>query len=99
MLNEELNIKSNQLANYLRSYGLRANDIVGIMLPRSLELIITILAVLKAGSCYIPIDPTYPEKRISYMLENSSSKVVITLNHLYDNIDFDKDVTIYGESV
>ena len=49
------------------------------MLPRSIEIPIAFLGVLKSGVCYIPIDPTYPEKRIEYMLDNSSSpKYLIT---------------------
>ena len=95
----ELNEKSNQLANYLRSKGIQPNYIIGIMLPRSLELMISILGVLKSGACYIPIDPTYPEKRIEYMLENSDAKYVITTNELYNNIDFENIISISSEEI
>ena len=95
----ELNEKSNQLANYLRCKNIQPNNIIGIMLPRSLELMIAILGVLKSGACYIPIDPTYPEKRIEYMLENSRAKYLITTNELYNNIDFDNKINISNEEI
>lgn len=95
----ELNEKSNQLANFLRSKNIQPNNIIGIMLPRSLELMISILGVLKSGACYIPIDPTYPEKRIEYMLENSRAKYLITTNELYNNIDFDNKINISNEDI
>ena len=62
---KELNEKSNSLANYLRSSGVTRNNIIGIMCKRSLELIVGILASLKCGCCYIPIDPSFPQERIS----------------------------------
>lgn len=85
---KELNDKANSIANYLKNNNLKANDIVALMLPRSLELIIAMLGVLKSGACYIPIDPTFPEKRIEYMLQNSNTKLLLTIDALYDNIDF-----------
>ena len=96
---KELNQKANQVANYLRHNNIKANDIIGIMLPRSLELMITILGVLKSGACYIPIDPTYPEKRIKYMLENSNSKLLITTNDLYNSTDFSNKICINSEEI
>ncbi len=81
-----LNEKANQLASYIRKMGIEPNDIVGIMLPRSFEVISTIIGVMKAGACYIPIDPTYPKERIQYMLEDSNAKILITNDELYNNI-------------
>lgn len=78
----QLNKKANSLANYLRNIGISNNSIVGIMLNRSFEMIISILAVLKAGGAYIPIDPEYPSERISYMLENSKSNFLISSSNL-----------------
>ena len=68
-------------------------------MPRSLELLIAILGVLKSGACYIPIDPTYPEKRIEYMLNNSKAKLLITCNELYDNLEFNNKVCINDEEI
>ncbi len=64
------------LAWYLRELKLNRNDIVGIMVNRSLELLISIIGVLKSGACYIPIDPNYPKDRTEYMLENSGCKLL-----------------------
>ena len=95
----ELNERANQLAWYLRKIGLKRNDIVSIMINRSLELLVSIIGVLKSGACYIPIDPNYPKDRIQYMLENSNSKILLADNYLYNTIDFDNkfivDLTNY----
>ena len=95
---KELNRKANQLARFLReNKKIKPNDIVGIMLPRSIELISTIIAVLKSGGCYIPIDPTYPEKRIEYMLENSSAKLLLANSKLNDTISFKDKIIVQFE--
>ena len=92
---KELNEKSNSLAYYLRNkMQIKRNDLVGIMLNRSLEMIIAILGVLKAGGAYIPIDPTYPENRINYMLNSSNSKLLLTNNNLIDKINFKNKLSI-----
>ncbi|MDO5555651.1 MAG: condensation domain-containing protein [Clostridia bacterium] len=91
---KELNEKANSLANYLRDKGIGRNDIVGIMVNRSLEMIVGIMAVLKSGGCYIPIDPAYPQDRIEYMLKNSQAKFVLTKQYLNDNISFDNIINI-----
>lgn len=96
---KELNEKSNQVANYIRNKNIKPNDIIGIMLPRSLELLISIIGVLKSGACYIPIDPTYPQKRIDYMLENSNAKLLITTNELYNNINFENKICITDKEI
>lgn len=95
---DELNKKANCLANYLRSLGITRNDIVGIMLPRSLELIIAMLAVLKAGGTYIPIDPMYPKDRTEYMLENSQAKFLLTFSKLGKNVNFKNSIAIELEN-
>ncbi|MBP3597342.1 MAG: amino acid adenylation domain-containing protein [Clostridia bacterium] len=79
---KELLEKSNSLANYLHHIGVQRNTTVGIMLPRCLELLVAILATLKAGACYVPIDPTFPESRIEYMLSNSNSSLLLTFDNL-----------------
>ena len=96
---KELNNRANQVANYLRNNGIKQNDIIGIMLPRSLELLISILGVLKSGACYIPIDPTYPEKRIEYMLSNSQAKMLITSDVLYNNTKFENKICINSDEI
>ena len=73
----QLNDQSDCLAGLLMEKGVLAGDIVAIRLERSVEMIITILGILKAGSAYMPIDPDYPDERINYMLKDSSAKILI----------------------
>ncbi len=73
-----LNKKSDQLAHLLRAKNVRPNTIVGIMMERSVEMIIGILAILKAGGAYLPIDPDYPEERVHYMLKDSNARILLT---------------------
>lgn len=92
---KEVNEKANSLAYYLRNQlNINRNDIVGIMVNRSFEMIISILAVLKAGGAYIPIDLSYPKERINYMLTNSNSKILLTQKNL-NNIDLNNILNIY----
>ena len=90
----ELNERANSLANYLRNNGITRNDIVGIMVNRSLEMLVAILAVLKSGACYIPIDPEYPQDRIEYMLNNSNAKMLLTFKKLESKVKFDNKLFI-----
>ncbi|MCP5050059.1 MAG: amino acid adenylation domain-containing protein, partial [bacterium] len=69
----QLGRQANRLASYLREQGVRPGSIVGIMLERSLEMIIGIYGILKAGGAYLPIDPVTPLKRIEYMLRDSGA--------------------------
>jgi len=91
---KELNEKANSLAYYLRENNIDKNDIVGIMVNRSLEMIISILAVLKSGACYIPIDPEYPQDRIEYMLSNSNAKMLLTFEKLGNKINFENKLFV-----
>ncbi|MGD2093175.1 MAG: amino acid adenylation domain-containing protein, partial [Candidatus Aminicenantes bacterium] len=74
----QLNKKSTRLADVLREKGAKPGTIVGIMLERSVEMIIGILGILKADGAYLPIDPEYPEERKQYMLDDSDAGVLIT---------------------
>ncbi|GKX65197.1 non-ribosomal peptide synthase/polyketide synthase [Inconstantimicrobium mannanitabidum] len=89
---KELNARSNSLARVLRDKGVKADSIVGIMVERSLEMLVGIMGILKAGGTYLPIDPNYPKERIEYMLEDSKSKVLLSTANLIDNIEFDGEV-------
>ena len=88
----ELNEKSNQLAGKLINLGVTHNTIVGIMAERSLEIIIGILGVLKAGGAYLPIDIDYPVDRIKYMLDNSGAKILLKKGMVNKNIAFSGEV-------
>lgn len=75
---KQLNKKANQLANHLREKGIDKKSIIAIMETHSIELMISILAVLKTGAAYLPIDPSYPTERINYMLKDSNSNILLT---------------------
>jgi amino acid adenylation domain-containing protein len=78
---QELNRRSNQLAHYLQKLAAGPDTSTGIFIERSLEMVVGILGILKAGAAYVPIDPAYPDERISYLLENSQVQVLLTLKH------------------
>ena len=80
----QLNNRANQLARTLRGQGIGPDDVVGLIVDRSFDMIIAIFGVLKSGGAYMPIDPEYPSERKQYMLENSGAKVVITKS-VFDN--------------
>jgi amino acid adenylation domain-containing protein len=73
----QLEEKSNQLANYLKSKGIKREEHIPVCLERSIDLIIAILAVLKAGGTYVPLDPEYPAERIRFMLEDTGAKIIL----------------------
>ena len=73
----ELNQKANVIAHKLRSLGVKPGDYVGIIAARSLEMVIGIYGIIKSGGAYVPIDPTYPQARINFMLEDCQAKVVL----------------------
>ncbi len=74
----ELNKKANQLASILQSKGVSKESIIGVMVDRSLEMIIGMMGILKAGAAYLPIDPNYPTERIEYMLQDSQAKYLLS---------------------
>ncbi|MBL8676017.1 MAG: amino acid adenylation domain-containing protein, partial [Alphaproteobacteria bacterium] len=83
-----LNSRSNQLSHLLYKEGVALDSLVGISVPRGLEFVIGMLAILKAGGAYLPLDPKYPEYRLSYMLEDAGIDVLLTvreLGNLYQN--------------
>ena len=83
----ELNARANQLARYLQTLGARPGVAVGIGLERSLEMVIALMAVLKTGAAYVPLDPDYPRDRLRFMSEDASLIVVLTSESLADRFD------------
>lgn len=75
---QELNQQSNQLARYLQTLGVKAETLVGVWMKREPELVIGLLAILKAGGTYVPIDPSYPQQRQTWILNNAQVKIVVT---------------------
>ncbi|NJQ98156.1 MAG: AMP-binding protein [Hydrococcus sp. CSU_1_8] len=83
---EELNRRANLLATQLQQMGVGAETFVAICMERSLETIVAILGILKAGGVYVPLDPAYPQERLTWMLEDSSAPVLITQSHLIEKL-------------
>ncbi len=74
----ELNRRANQLARELRAMGVGPEQLVGVLLERSTDLVVAILGALKAGAAYLPLDPAYPRERLAFMLADARAPVVIT---------------------
>jgi amino acid adenylation domain-containing protein len=103
----ELNRRANQLAHHLRGLGVGPNVLVGLCVKRSIDMVIGLLGILKAGATYVPMDPAYPKERLQYILEDSKASVVLTRESLLDGLPsfagqaicLDKDwAKIAGES-
>ncbi len=86
MTYQELNDRANHVAHHLRSYGIGPNVVVGICVERSLELVIGLLGILKAGGAYLPLDPTYPQDRLAFMLEDAWASVLLTQQRLLERL-------------
>jgi len=82
----ELNRRANQLAHYLRREGVGAETFVGICMQRRVEMMVAVLGVLKAGAAYVPLDPSSPKERLSYMIEDSKVLVLLTQQRLLDTL-------------
>jgi amino acid adenylation domain-containing protein len=85
----DLNERANQLANYLRFLGVGPEILVGILMERSMEMIVGILGVLKAGGAYLALDPVYPRERINFMLDNTRTSVLLTQQEFAERIDYE----------
>jgi len=84
----ELDMQADILAKFLIEKGIETNDIVGIMLERSIDMIVGLLGILKAGGAYLPIDKNFPENRIQYMLKDCNVKIVICSNEDKGKVTF-----------
>ncbi|WP_353569918.1 amino acid adenylation domain-containing protein [Candidatus Albibeggiatoa sp. nov. BB20] len=83
---QQLNQKANQLAHYLRHIGLKTEGLVGICVERSLDMIVGLLGIMKAGGVYVPLDPTYPKERLGFMLQDAQVSILLTQSHLQANL-------------
>ena len=83
---KELDSQSNRLAQRLCSLGVGPGTLVGICLERSAQIPVALMAVLKAGGAYIPLDPQYPRERVAFMIEDSRAAVLITETHLLNSL-------------
>jgi non-ribosomal peptide synthetase component F len=74
----ELEARSDRLARYLRSVGIRPEEVVGINMQREPDILVAIMGVLKAGGAFVPLDPAYPKRRMSFILEDTGTRFVVT---------------------
>ncbi|HEX4962825.1 MAG TPA: non-ribosomal peptide synthase/polyketide synthase [Thermoanaerobaculia bacterium] len=82
MTYRQLEDRANQLARLLLAVGVGPEDVVGLFLDRSPEMILGVLAILKAGAAYVPLDPAYPQERLAYILRDSGARAVLTAKRL-----------------
>ncbi|SCN41681.1 non-ribosomal peptide synthetase [Bacillus wiedmannii] len=80
----EMNEKANKLAHYLQQCGIGTESLVGLCFERSVEMIVSIMGIWKAGAAYVPLDPSYPESRLRYILEDTRIQVLVTNESLED---------------
>jgi non-ribosomal peptide synthetase-like protein len=78
----ELERRANQLARFLRSWGVRRGDCVGLWLPRSNDAYVALLGILKAGAAYVPLDPDYPPERVEFILSDCQARILVTIADL-----------------
>jgi len=81
----ELSLQSNRLAHFLRRQGVGPEALVGLYLERSIEAVVSILAVWKAGGAYLPLDPAYADQRLTFMAEDAEIRLVLTQSHLQES--------------
>jgi amino acid adenylation domain-containing protein len=78
----ELNARANQLAHYLREQSIGSETCVGVYLERSLDMVVALLAILKAGGIYVPLDLSYPQERIAFMVQDARIPLLLAQEHL-----------------
>lgn len=90
----ELEQRSNQLAHYLQRRGVGPGGLVGILLERSLDMVVGLLGILKAGGAYVPLDPEYPVERLVYVVQDSGLQVLLTQGELRDRVGLQPELEI-----
>ncbi|HYG09428.1 MAG TPA: amino acid adenylation domain-containing protein, partial [Pyrinomonadaceae bacterium] len=90
----DLNERANRLAHHLVASGVRPEARVGLLLERSPEVIVGLLAIFKAGGAYLPLDPSYPPQRLAFMLEDAAPQVVLTTRELLEKLPTQTTQTI-----
>ncbi|WP_212003981.1 non-ribosomal peptide synthetase [Chitinophaga sp. HK235] len=93
----ELDLRSNQLAHYLKERGIREGELVPVYLERSMELIIAVWALLKAGAAYLPIDTNNPKDRVKFMLDDSGARFVLSMPTLLSAFELENITPVYVE--
>lgn len=95
---QQLNQRANRVAHDLQRLGVGPEVRVGICINRSLEMVVGLLGILKAGGVYVPLDPTYPTARLTFMLEDSQAPVLVTQRHLAGRVPNHRATTLYVDA-
>ncbi|MGK7927162.1 MAG: amino acid adenylation domain-containing protein, partial [Spirulina sp.] len=82
----ELNERSNQVARYLQTFSVNTEVLVGVCVERSLDMVVSLLGVLKAGAAYVPLDPTYPLHRLQYIIKDAKLPILLTQKSFLDRL-------------
>lgn len=82
----QLNDRANQLAHYLRSLGVQPEQLVGVCMERSPEMVVALYGILKAGGAYVPLDPAYPAERLAFMIDDARMPVLLTQGSLVEGL-------------
>jgi amino acid adenylation domain-containing protein/FkbM family methyltransferase len=80
----ELNRRANKLAHWLQAQGIGPDVLVGVLLERSIEMVVALLGILKVGAAYVPLDPAYPQKRLSFMIGDARAALILTERRFSD---------------
>ncbi|MBE9185299.1 amino acid adenylation domain-containing protein [Microcoleus sp. LEGE 07076] len=91
----QLNSRANQLARYLQQLGAKPEVLIGLCLERSLEAIVGLLGIIKAGAAYLPLDPTYPQERLNFILKDAVVPILVTQQHLANNLTAPESLGIF----
>ncbi|HHO58995.1 MAG TPA: amino acid adenylation domain-containing protein, partial [Thiotrichales bacterium] len=86
----QLDEQANRLAHYLQAQGIGEGEIVGVCMERSIEMVVALYGIIKAGAAYVPLDPDYPESRLAFMLEDTGLSLVLSQSHLAARLPADK---------
>lgn len=95
----QLNIEANKLANLINTKNIGPEDLVAVYLNRGFEMVISILAILKTGAAYVPIDPNYPKDRVEYILFDSNASLIISESKFESNLSYTLENLLYIDKI
>ncbi len=96
---QNLHEQANQLANVLFEKGIRPGDIIGLSVPRSPEMLIALLAIMKCGAAYLPMDPTYPRPRLEFMLQDAEAQFCLTTREFFNSFVEKTDTLVLEDAL